>query len=74
MTYEGTGRVDWLLFGIMLVGGGLSLLSAPYIGVLGSLPLGQVLAVNSATLIIIRGCSRWLPDDVPGQAPDEVTE
>jgi hypothetical protein len=74
MTYGGVRWIDRLLFGIMLAGGGLSLLSAPYIGVLGFLPLGQVLAVNSATLIIIRGCSRWLPDGPPERVPDEVIE
>jgi hypothetical protein len=52
--------IDWLLLGLLLAGSALSLLSAPYVAMLGVLSLGQVLALNGATVLIVRVTSAWL--------------
>jgi hypothetical protein len=77
---------DWLLLSLLLVGSAMSLLSAPYVAVLGVLPLGQVLALNGATVLIVRVTSAWLTqhetkneesrtnEDVQSPAVERVTE
>lgn len=59
MLQDGKTVLDWLLFWALAFGLALSLLSASYVGVLGLMAFGQVLALNAAALIIIRATIRW---------------
>lgn len=64
MLHGGRTPLDWMLFWLLIVGCTLSLFSVSYIGVLGALALGQVLALNAASLIIIRAVLRWSTQEV----------
>jgi hypothetical protein len=57
----GRQLLDWFLLVMMVVGIIMSGLSASFIDVLGVLPWGQLLAMNGALLLIMRGTFRWLP-------------
>jgi hypothetical protein len=72
LTHEGANRLDRMLLWVLIAGTALSLLSTVYVGVLGLLSFGQVLAMNAATLIIVRGSMRWLSEHE--QAGQEVRE
>ena len=64
MLHAGKTWFDWFLFWLLVAGLILSLLSASYVRLLGFLAVGQILAFNSALLIIIRATMRWSVQEV----------
>lgn len=64
MTHPNKAKADWLLFGLMLLGVLLCTLSAPHVGVLGLLAVGQVFALLGAAAVIARGTIRWLQEEL----------
>lgn len=63
---DAKSRMDRLLFGVLLLGLVMSLMSAPYVHVLSLLAVGQVLALNAGALIVVRAALRWTQKGLRG--------